>query len=205
MSTTHRLKTHPPYFAAVNVGCKTFEIRSTADRTFREADVLILEEWDPEAKAYTGNTCTRVVSYVLKDGPFAIPGHAVLGLLEPMTDLHEDALDAQRAATRAVIDSLTPRPYPPTVDDVRWLQNGKQSWCDIVILLPGDYRPLVGVCTLDEPPDVLLVGNRPVSPPPVLVVVGAQNNPTLPKGTRYMGIRGNELVPWPVTIPTTAS
>ena len=47
MTTTHHLKTHPAPLADVERGVKTFEIRSTKDRTFAVGDVLVLEEWDP--------------------------------------------------------------------------------------------------------------------------------------------------------------
>lgn len=47
--TTHELKTWPAWFEDVVDGVKTFEIRR-ADRRFLPGHVLLLREWDPQAK-----------------------------------------------------------------------------------------------------------------------------------------------------------
>lgn len=41
------------YFELVKAGKKRFELR-LADFDVEEGDVLVLEEWDPETKKYTG-------------------------------------------------------------------------------------------------------------------------------------------------------
>lgn len=111
--------------------------------------------------------------------------------------LSEEA-SAIYTATRVTVNSLTPRPYPPTVEDVRWLQNGSADWCDILLLRPG-RSPRTARCALWESlrPEI-----REVIPQvaEVVVVAGIENNPTMPVGTRYIGVRGTELVPWPTTI-----
>ncbi|HPO75467.1 MAG TPA: DUF3850 domain-containing protein [Candidatus Pacearchaeota archaeon] len=43
----------PKYFDLVKSGKKKFELR-LADFKIKEGDVLILEEWDPKKKEYTG-------------------------------------------------------------------------------------------------------------------------------------------------------
>ena len=53
MMKTHALKTWPIYFEAMWVGDKMFELRRQ-DREFREQDRLLLQEYDPVKKAYTG-------------------------------------------------------------------------------------------------------------------------------------------------------
>jgi ASC-1-like (ASCH) protein len=65
-----RKKTWPKYFNEVKSGNKTFDYR-LADWQANEGDTLILEEWDPETKDYTGNTITKTIGYVLnlKDLP----------------------------------------------------------------------------------------------------------------------------------------
>jgi hypothetical protein len=59
----HVLKTWPEYFEAVYDGSKTFELRAN-DRDFKVGDTLVLREWDPKAKKYTGRRLERVISYV---------------------------------------------------------------------------------------------------------------------------------------------
>ncbi|MCR4328538.1 MAG: DUF3850 domain-containing protein [Patescibacteria group bacterium] len=58
-------KIWPKYFDAVASGKKRFELRLN-DFEVREGDVLILEEWDPKIKEYTGKKIEKKVSYVLK-------------------------------------------------------------------------------------------------------------------------------------------
>ncbi len=45
--TRHRLKSWPRFFAAVDLGSKTVEVRAALDRDFAAGDVLELYEWDP--------------------------------------------------------------------------------------------------------------------------------------------------------------
>ena len=58
-------KIWPEYFEAVNSGKKKYELRLN-DFEVNEGDILILEEWDPNTKDYTGRSCTRKVTYVGK-------------------------------------------------------------------------------------------------------------------------------------------
>jgi len=60
----HDLKIWPEYFEAVDLGWKSFEIRRN-DRGFRVNDILLLREWNPTTKDYTGRTLRRQVTYVL--------------------------------------------------------------------------------------------------------------------------------------------
>ncbi len=58
-------KIWPEYFELVSAGKKNFELR-LADFDVSEGDTLVLEEWDPETKQYTGRKIEKVVGYVLK-------------------------------------------------------------------------------------------------------------------------------------------
>jgi len=58
-------KIHPEYFEMVKSGKKKFELR-LADFDIKEGDTLILEEWDPETKEYTGRKLEKKASYILK-------------------------------------------------------------------------------------------------------------------------------------------
>lgn len=50
---THRLKTWPNHFREVILGAKTFEIRLD-DRNYAVDDTLVLAEYDPANREYTG-------------------------------------------------------------------------------------------------------------------------------------------------------
>lgn len=58
-------KIWPKFFEAVKSGKKKFEVR-VADFNIKEGDTLILEEWDPQTKTYTGRTITKKAGYILK-------------------------------------------------------------------------------------------------------------------------------------------
>lgn len=62
----HELKIHPEYYWEVFLSHKTFEIRKN-DRDFKTGDMVILKEWNPITKLYTGNKLARKIIYVLKD------------------------------------------------------------------------------------------------------------------------------------------
>ena len=63
---THFLKVVPEYFEALAEGKKGFEIRKD-DRDYKEGDNLVLEEYNPEKREYTGRCLTRKIIYVLRN------------------------------------------------------------------------------------------------------------------------------------------
>ena len=58
-------KIWPEYFDRVVSGEKHFELR-LADWACKSGDVLALKEWDPKAKAYTGRSVEKKVTFVFK-------------------------------------------------------------------------------------------------------------------------------------------
>ena len=58
-------KTIPEFFQKILDGDKTFELR-LADWECKVGDVLVLREWDPKKKEYTGRQVEKKVTYVLK-------------------------------------------------------------------------------------------------------------------------------------------
>ena len=58
-------KTWPKYFKLVKSRKKNFELR-LANFKVKEGDILVLEEWNPKKKKYTGRKIKRKVKYVLK-------------------------------------------------------------------------------------------------------------------------------------------
>ncbi len=61
----HAKKVWPEYFQKILDGEKTYELR-LADWECDEGDILVLQEWDPETKEYTGRKIEKEVTYVGK-------------------------------------------------------------------------------------------------------------------------------------------
>lgn len=80
--TVHHLKTWPEYFQEVRSGAKTFEARKD-DRDYQVGDTLVLEEFDPTTKMYTGEDEVRGVTYILRGTEHVAPGYCVLGFSHP--------------------------------------------------------------------------------------------------------------------------
>ena len=60
-----RKKAWPKIFEDVLSGKKRFDLR-LADFEIKEGDTLILEEWNPETKKYTGRKLEKKAGYILK-------------------------------------------------------------------------------------------------------------------------------------------
>lgn len=58
-------KIWPEYFDLVSSGKKKFELRMN-DFDVNEGDTIVLEEWDPKTKQYTGRKIEKKASYILK-------------------------------------------------------------------------------------------------------------------------------------------
>ena len=84
----HKLKTWPKYFLDVREGVKTFEFRKN-DRDFKVGDFLLLQEFDPFTKSFTGNEVWVKVTYKLDGGGFGLDAeHCVLSIaLAPFGEL----------------------------------------------------------------------------------------------------------------------
>ena len=58
-------KIWPKFFQKILDGDKKFELR-LADWECKPGDVLVLKEWNPETKEYTGRVLEKEVTYVIK-------------------------------------------------------------------------------------------------------------------------------------------
>ena len=94
----HELKTWPRPFEAVWQGAKRAEMRRD-DRGFEAGDLLVLREWQrsrcdgcfkpdtcPDYKyehqgRYTGRKIEAIITHVLRDSQFCLPGFAMLSIL----------------------------------------------------------------------------------------------------------------------------
>ncbi|NND65288.1 MAG: DUF3850 domain-containing protein [Gammaproteobacteria bacterium] len=63
MTTTIEKKIWPESFELILSGKKTYDLR-LSDWDCTSGDTLILKEWDPKTKNYTGREVTRQVGYV---------------------------------------------------------------------------------------------------------------------------------------------
>ncbi len=90
----HYLKTWPEPFAALSSGEKTCEFRKN-DRGFVTGDELVLEEWNPEDRVYTGEKLDRVVTHALHGPAFGIPeGFVLMSVAKPWVVSVVDAASA---------------------------------------------------------------------------------------------------------------
>jgi len=66
----HNLKTWPDIFKVMKTGEKTFDIRKN-DRDFKVGDQVILHEYDPDKKKYTGDHIHAKITWILPtNNPF---------------------------------------------------------------------------------------------------------------------------------------
>lgn len=81
----HELKTLEKYFNAMATGEKNFELRKN-DRSFGIGHELLLREYNPHSKSYTGRILRRKINYVLGGSEaeqFGLkPGYCIMGLKE---------------------------------------------------------------------------------------------------------------------------
>lgn len=65
MSKTIEKKAWPEYFEKVLSGEKTYELR-LADWECSPGDTLVINEWDPSTKQFTGRSVVKTVGFVGK-------------------------------------------------------------------------------------------------------------------------------------------
>ena len=76
----HELKCWPEYFNMVLSDKKKFEVRLN-DRNFKTGDELLLKEWLPNDKIYTGRILHRRIDYILHDNYEGLAdGYVILSL-----------------------------------------------------------------------------------------------------------------------------
>jgi hypothetical protein len=69
---THELKSWSRFFRPIVAGERTHELRRN-DRDYRVGDRLLLREYDPDSKAYTGSHCEAdITSMTSRDVPCAV-------------------------------------------------------------------------------------------------------------------------------------
>ena len=80
---THYLKTHSDPFQCVRMGTKTFEFRLN-DRDFKPGDTIVLREYLPNLKQYTGDSITANIGFVLYGPDYGVPADfCCFSLIDP--------------------------------------------------------------------------------------------------------------------------
>jgi len=112
----HELKCWPEYYAAVQSGQKTFEVRKW-DRPYREGDSLLLKEYDPKTMSYTGQETLRTISYILDltylpgDNIPHFANYAAIGIVLPDMASLTAQLTAVQAERDAAVDAFSRLDY----------------------------------------------------------------------------------------------
>jgi hypothetical protein len=136
----HELKTWPKYFAAIRSGAKKFEIRRN-DRDFAIGDTLILQEFDPDLDAYTGQVETRMISFLLtEEGLGVIHGYVAIGFgSAPAQEALEAVQDGEDVSAEAVArwHAVSAANATLRAQDARKVAEGYRS--------PGEGRPPMSV------------------------------------------------------------
>jgi hypothetical protein len=84
----HALKTEVDFFQQIALGDKTCEVRK-ADRPFEVGDEIVLQEWNPEGKYYSGNEWRGNITHILKDERFCKKGFCVLSIKQKTKEVVE--------------------------------------------------------------------------------------------------------------------
>lgn len=79
---THVLKCWTEFYDLVENGSKTFEVRRD-DRPYAAQDLLVLQDFDPETKEFSGREQIVMVGFALRDEAFVKPGFVILSIMEP--------------------------------------------------------------------------------------------------------------------------
>jgi hypothetical protein len=77
MPKVHHVKSWPQYFGPIKNGQRTHDLRRN-DRGFQVGDAMVLEEFDPQAQKYTGETCeVEITSMTSMSQPCAVSSEAL--------------------------------------------------------------------------------------------------------------------------------
>lgn len=95
----HHLKTWPQFFKEIKERKKRYELRKD-DRGALPGDFLVLHEWDPKTKSYTGKQQIVVISNTLKDvASFGLkPGFVIFDVR-----FHEEMTDEQKSQVQTIL------------------------------------------------------------------------------------------------------
>lgn len=80
MQQIHELKCWPEFFTPIWDGRKTYEIRNN-DRGFEVGDHLLLREWNPDSKGYSGRYILMEITHTLSGPQWGLKdGYIILAI-----------------------------------------------------------------------------------------------------------------------------
>lgn len=80
---THELKIYPEHYKEVLLGLKKVEVRLN-DRNYQENDTLLLNEYNPNTRKYSGSQVTRKVDYIIRDVLGLNPNYVIMQTSKPL-------------------------------------------------------------------------------------------------------------------------
>ena len=86
---TQALKSEPEYFKQIIAGEKTFEVRRN-DRNYQVGQDIILQEYDPTNKAYTGAEWHGKITHILDNERFCKKGFCILSIKPNQIETKKD-------------------------------------------------------------------------------------------------------------------
>ncbi|QYC51754.1 putative activating signal cointegrator protein [Proteus phage vB_PmiS_PM-CJR] len=84
MKKMHRIKIYPLYFRQVCSGMKKAELRIN-DRNYQIGELVIMKEYDPDTKSYTGNFVTVEITMVNDVSDFTNIANQVMFSFDKLT------------------------------------------------------------------------------------------------------------------------
>lgn len=129
----HELKIWPVYYNPVLAGEKTFEIRDNRDRDFKSGDQIVLREWDPDLKDYTGRSVKGEITYVTDYGQQ--PGFVVFSFKKHGAEAVDEEMERRiKANSRRLAARVGASPFIDADEHSALSQHGFREENDV----PGD-------------------------------------------------------------------
>jgi len=86
----HKLKTWIEFYNAViepNLERRKHLDLRLKDRDYRVGDYLLLEEYNPETKKYTGRNTWRLITHIVEDIPHLTEGYIGMSIIEKIPSI----------------------------------------------------------------------------------------------------------------------
>lgn len=124
--TTHELKIWPRFYEEVAAGRKTYELRKD-DRDFQCDDVLVLKEYDPDTKQYSGKHVERRVTSIMRSFHGLENGYCLMSIAPLVDPLREELVAAKVRIANLEADvkpSASGHTWASTVLEIRRILEG---------------------------------------------------------------------------------
>jgi Domain of unknown function (DUF3850) len=124
--TEHELKIWPRFYEEVESGRKTYELRKD-DRDFQCDDTLVLKEYDPDTKKYSGRQVVRRVTSIMRTFAGLEHGFCLMSIA-PLEDPLRTELVAAKVRIANLEEDVKPdaggRTWASTVLEIRRILEG---------------------------------------------------------------------------------